>query len=222
MPLLTADIAHFARPKRATAAARIASLLRSWLKAFCPITSHWRGSKCGGAAENEGPAPRQAPHSHRALLVTNRNENSKKPKSKEEKDDRNLSDPSPDPNSKLPTLDQALSAARELFGRMEAEPSSCGLRVVVVSEGVGDLAMAALFPVAAVRNVALLALDTPRAAMVREGCSVGMVLAHWVLILCDSGVEIHVRCWLHLSACRACLVASLVAAFLAHGGTRIM
>jgi hypothetical protein len=53
-----------------------------------------------------------------------------------------------------------------MFGRMEANPGACSLRMLLLTELTADRALAALVPINALRNAALLAIRTPLVAMI--------------------------------------------------------
>ncbi|GFH25280.1 uncharacterized protein HaLaN_23218 [Haematococcus lacustris] len=63
-------------------------------------------------------------------------------------------------------LKEAQAAARKLYDRMERNPSACALRLLLVTELLGEAAALLLFPINSLRNVALLASDTPMVAMI--------------------------------------------------------
>ncbi|KAL6753808.1 glycosyl-transferase for dystroglycan-domain-containing protein [Haematococcus lacustris] len=63
-------------------------------------------------------------------------------------------------------LNETLMAAQSLFDRTEVSPTSCALRLLLMTELLGERAAKWLYPINSLRNAAILASDTPMVAMV--------------------------------------------------------
>ncbi|KAJ9522014.1 hypothetical protein QJQ45_005050 [Haematococcus lacustris] len=64
------------------------------------------------------------------------------------------------------SLQEMQALTRKLFDRVEANPTSCAMRLLLVTELLGEQSALLLFPINSLRNVALLASDTPLVAMI--------------------------------------------------------
>ncbi|GFH27673.1 uncharacterized protein HaLaN_26036, partial [Haematococcus lacustris] len=58
------------------------------------------------------------------------------------------------------------AVTQQLFDRVEANPTSCAMRLLLVTEMLGEQSALLLFPLHSLRNMALLAADTPLVAMI--------------------------------------------------------
>ncbi|KAJ9522391.1 hypothetical protein QJQ45_008321 [Haematococcus lacustris] len=64
------------------------------------------------------------------------------------------------------SLQEVQALTQKLFDRVEANPTSCAMRLLLVTELLGEQSALLLFPINSLRNVALLAADTPLVAMI--------------------------------------------------------